>query len=610
MLNQQKRDKRTKVLMVYPEFPRSFWDFKESVQMLGLGASMPPTCLATVAAMLPDKYFEVLPIIDLNIEPLLDEDIKRADIVMLSAMIVQNKSLEETVARIGRFGKPVAIGGPYATSYRDSVAQMGDKNLILILNEAEMTLASFIEDWLQGHPQPLYDEHSVRSRSTVALTSEGKPMITETPIPRWDLLKIKRYASMSVQFSRGCPFNCEFCDITLLYGHIPRTKTPAQLIAELDALRVLGWHGSVFIVDDNFIGNRAGVRELLPELIKWQNKHGYPFSFFTEASLDLANDDLRDIRKGMVEAGFDKVFCGIESTNAEVLKKMGKKQNRGNIGEKVRILQNDGLEVIAGFIIGSDSDLPTVFDDIFKFIQDEGIVVAMVGLLTALKGTALYKRLQTEGRLRAESSGNNTHQLSLNFKPIISQNFLIDGYIGLLDKLYSSANYYARCRTLRRRLNSRRRSAPLNRSRISAAFKIFYRNVIKCPDKEFTKFILGTLFTNPGNLTVAIEQAVKLAHFKGITEETVRVHRYPKLAATLVKRFKKHIAELHGNVHKRLRKLDRLEQHTIGQIAKMYNSIDPNFRDVAEKTPEDWRQDLNVCASKHRQIWQGLGTAQ
>ncbi|MBM2818222.1 MAG: radical domain iron-sulfur cluster-binding oxidoreductase with cobamide-binding-like domain [Parcubacteria group bacterium] len=600
----QKQRERTKVLMIYPLFPDSFWSFRKAVEILGKKATMPPTCLATIAAMLPKEYFEVLPILDLNIEPLLDDYIIKSDLIMLSAMIVQSESLEKIIGRIKHFGKMVAVGGPYATSYRDRMESMRYKNLILILNEAETTLSPFIEDWLQGCPKPFYDENSVRSRSKSALTKEGKPFITETPIPRWDLLKIDKYACMSVQFSRGCPFNCEFCDITLLYGHIPRTKTPEQLIAEIEALRALGWRGSVFIVDDNFIGNRLGVQELLPEIIKWQNKHNFPFSFFTEASLNLADDNMKDIRTGMVAAGFDKVFCGIESTNAEVLEKMGKSQNRGNIAEKVKILQKDGLEVIAGFIIGSDSDMQTVFDDIFKFLQNEGIVFAMVGLLTALRGTALYNRLQAEGRLRTESSGNNTHQISLNFKPTLDESFLIDGYIGLLDKLYSSENYYARCIKLREKLGSPHRSVPLNFSRILAAFRIFYRKLIKNPDWEFVKFILGTLFMAPRNMTVAIEQAVKLIHFQEITKEAVRVHQYPKQVEILVRRFKKHIAEIKGNADRRLRKLDKLEQKVIKQIRKMYESIHRDYRANVEKKPVDWQSEIDICANKHRQYWQ------
>ena len=600
----QKQLEQSTVLMIFPEFPSSFWDFKVAVEMLGLGAAMPPICLSTIATMLPIKYFDVLSIIDLNVEPLLDEYIEKADIVMLSAMIVQKESLSKIIARVKRFKKTIVVGGPYATTYPEDVIRMGAD--CLILNEAETTLPAFIEDWLQDCLKQIYDENSVKSRSNVAQTHEGKPLIRETPIPRWDLLKINRYASMSVQFSRGCPFNCEFCNVPALYGHIPRTKTSDQLIAELDSLRKLGWRGSVFIVDDNFIGNINEVRKFLPLLIKWQNWNDHPFSFFTEASLNLANENLKDIRENMVKAGFNEVFCGIESVNVEVLAGMGKSQNRGDIAEKVLTLQRSGLQVMAGFIIGNDDDKPTVFDDIFRFIQSEGIVIAMAGLLTALKGSALYDRLFLEGRLLTESSGDNTHQLDLNFKPKLNEDVLIDGYIDLLDRLYSSRNYYARCKMLRKRSGSTRRPAPLTFSRILAAFRIFHRNMIEDPDWEFVKFILGTLFTAPSNLTTAIEQAVKFVHFQSITKEAVRVHHYPKLVNEQVKIFKKRIGELEGSVDKRLRKINKLEQKICDKVDKMYLSIHPDYRANIKKTPADWRREINICADKHRQYWQAV----
>lgn len=599
---------KTKVLMVYPEFPPSFWSFSEAVKMLGLGAVMPPTGLATVAAMLPADQFDVLPIVDINLEPLLDEHLEQADLVMVSAMIVQQDSLRQIIAQAKRFNKPVVAGGPYPTSYADKVAEMGAD--YLVLNEAETTLAPFVDDWLTGRAERVYDELSVRSRTTVDLTREGKPKISNTPIPRWDLLKLSRYSSMAVQFSRGCPFNCEFCDITSLFGHIPRTKTADQFIAELEAIRQTGWRGSVFIVDDNFIGNRSAVRDLLPPLTEWQKHHGFPFSFFTEASVDLANETLRDVRENMVKAGFGEVFCGIESVNPEVLDEMGKKQNRGDIRQKVRILQKAGLEVTAGFIIGNDGDQITVFDELFRFIQEEGIVTAMIGLLTAPRGTALYRRLEAEGRLRADCSGNNTHQLCMNFKPKLDERFLIKGYIDLLERLFSSRNYYARCRALRRLQGPCSSSVMLNLSGITAAFKIFYRNLIRHPDWEFSKFILGTLFTAPGRLPVAIKQAIKFAHFQKITLAAVRVHRYPERVETLTELFQKRVSKLRGDVDKRLRKLARLEQKTIARATRIYRSLDPDFRTGAEKVLEQWRQYLHNCANVYRQTWRGSITAQ
>lgn len=496
----------TKVLLVYPEFPDSFWGFKKSLLMINKRASMPPTGLATVAAMLPPQYFDTLPIIDLNIRTLAYDDIENADLVMISAMIAQKYSLSETIERIKSLGKLVAVGGPYATSYPDRVIGMGAD--YLILNEAEATLSLFVEDWISGNLKQVYGDKG-----------QKKPSIKETPVPRFDLLEIHKYASMAIQFSRGCPYNCEFCDITSLYGHTPRVKTAVQLLAELDAILKLRWHGPIFIVDDNFIGNRSAVREFLPLLIEWQRLNGYPFSFFTEASLDLANDELRDIRENMVKAGFNEVFCGIESPDPDVLKEMGKKQNKGDIAEKVLEIQKSGLEVTAGFIIGSDSDKTNTFEAIFDFIQKNGIVMAMAGLLTALRGTLLYKRLEESGRLTKESSGNNTHQLTLNFIPKISENILIDGYVRLLERLYSSKNYFARCLRLNNLIGSQR-SVPISRASVQAVARIFYRNIFKQPDWEFIKFIFATLKT-PRNVPIAIRQAVKLVHFQHITSKLI-----------------------------------------------------------------------------------------
>ncbi len=593
----------TNVLLVYPWFPPSFWGFRKSMELLGLKATMPPTGLATLAAMLPVEHFRVLPIVDLNVEPLADQVIKRADLVMTTGMIVQRDSLRRLIAQVKRHGKTIIAGGPYATSYRQEVLAMGADSVVL--GEAELTLPRFIEDWLNGRLARVYDEQSVRACSTVALTREGKPVITGTPVPRWDLLKLRCYSSLPVQFSRGCPFDCDFCDITTLFGHISRTKTPAQLIAELEAIRQTGWRGSVFVVDDNFIGNRQEVRELLPELVKWQKRHHYPFSFFTEASMDLANPSLQDIRELMVPAGFQEVFVGIESTDPEVLAGMNKSQNRGDLGRKVAILQNAGLEVTAGFIIGSDGDRPDVGDRLFRFIQGNGIVMPMPGLLTALRGTALYRRLAAEGRLRGESHGNNTHGFRFNFEPKLDEKMLIKGYVRLLERLFSSRNYYERCRILRQRRGDYHRLDRLNRHGVLATMRIFYHNLFKCPDWEFAKFVFDTLLESPKEFPEMITQAVKLAHFQEITKAAVAVHRYPEQVATLAERFQKRAAELRGDVDKRLRRLAKLERQISAEATRRWRSIDRDFRASVQGVLDRFRQHLAECAQTYRQAWQG-----
>ncbi len=598
--------KKTKVLMVCPKFPASFWSFKKSMWFIDRKVTMPPLPLVTVAAMFPVKSFDVMPIIDLNAEPLDDELIRQADIVMFTAMIVQQDSLREIIARAKRWGKPVVVGGPYATSYRDEVLAMNPAPDHLVLGEAELTLAPFIQDWQGGHAERVYDAHSVGGRNPIALTREGMPVITGTPIPRWDLLKLGKYSSLAIQFSRGCPFDCDFCDIVVLYGHQPRTKTPGQMMAELEAIYRTGWRGSLFFVDDNFIGNQKEVRKLLPVLIEWQKQHHYPFSFFTEASLNLANPDLADIRTLMIKAGFDEIFAGVESIDQKTLVEMKKRQNLGDPLEKIEILQRAGFEVTAGLIIGSDTDRPETADELFRFLQQSGIVMTMAGLLTALRGTPLYHRLKSEGRLRAESSGNNTHQFRFNFEPKRDERFLIEGYVGLLERLFSSRNYYARCRVLQSRRGSYRRPDRLNRSGILAAMRILYRNLVRRPDWEFAKFFFGSLFAAPIELPEVITYAVKFAHFEAMTEAAVKAHRYPERVATLAERFAAGAALLRGDTNRRLRRLAKLERQVLAEAIRLYDSLDRDFRASAKQALANCCERLTACAEFYRQTWQSV----
>lgn len=524
--------KLIKVLMVFPLFPPSFWDFKKAMWFLKLKANMPPIGLATVAAMLPKDRFEVMPIIDLNVEPLTDEMLRSADIVMVSAMIVQKDSLFEVISRAKAFGKTVVVGGPYATAYREDVLAMGADHLVL--NEAELTLAPFVEDFLAGKAERIYDEHSVISRVTVPLTKEGKPLLTTSPVPRFDLLKLSVYWSITLQYSRGCPFNCEFCNITALFGHQPRTKTVAQVIAELDALLATGWRGAIFFVDDNFIGDPDRLLELLWTLVAWQEKHHRPFSFSTEASINLADPKLRKVRKMMIRAGFDGVFIGLESPNPDVLTEMHKGQNKGDLGKKVRLLQRIGFEVTAGFIVGNDADTLTVFSDLDRHIRENAIVIAMVGLLGAPLGTAIYRRLKSEGRIRDETSGDNTHRFHFNFKPKLDEKFLVDGYADLLEQLFSPKNYYDRCRTLRRRRGKLWKDGPINGAWFQATLKVIYRNLVR-KDWEFVRFMVGAIFTfSAKDIQQAVTHAIKFEHFREITQAAVSAHRSSKRVDALL----------------------------------------------------------------------------
>jgi len=523
------RNGKTRVLMIYPRFPRSFWDFIEAIKLLGLGSTMPPLGLATIAAMLRKEDFEIRTIIDMNFRELTDSDIIWAELVMISAMLVQSEAVRALIARLKKQGKTVVVGGPFPTSYPDEVLAMGADHIIM--GEAEVTLPPFIEDWNAGHPQKIYSYESVHGRTVIGLNREGRPDITNTPVPRWDLLELSRYSSLAVQYSRGCPFSCEFCDVVNLFGHIPRVKTSDQMMIEIEEIWQTGWRGTIFLVDDNFIGNKNSVREFLLALIEWQERRGFPFSFFTEASMNLANEDMGEILDLMVEAGFEEVFVGIESDNPDVLAQMGKRQNKGDLSEKVATIQRAGLNVTAGFIIGADGDKPEAFANMFDFIQCNGIVIAMLGLMTAIKGTHLYDRLLREGRLRRESSGNNTHQFEFNFRPMQDERILIEGYIDLLSKLYSSKNYYERCLTLRSKLGKGlTRASQTSWRNVRAMLRVFYHNLVKEPDWEFIKYISWTLVTTPGKFPEAITAAAKFLHFREITESTIANYRasHPK----------------------------------------------------------------------------------
>ncbi len=560
-----------KILPVYPAFPVSFWSYKYAVEMLGKKSSMPPLGLATVAAMLPQDI-EVGRIIDMNVEPLTDEQINWADIIFTSSMIVQRKTLEEIISRAHALGKKVVAGGPHPTSYHQEIN--ADH---FVLGEAESIMPKLALDLQKGTLQKIYEPSP----------NAQKPSLRDTPLPRLDLLPIQKYAAMTVQYSRGCPFDCEFCDITALFGRKSRTKSPEQMISELDALNKTGWKGSVFIVDDNFIGNKKNVRQLLPVVTAWQKENDYPFNFYTEASMDLASDNHRDILEGMVEAGFDMVFTGIESVDPEVIKKMHKGQNLGKQTpyEKVKIIQKAGLEVTGGFIIGSDGEKKEVFDNLFDFIQNSGIIVPMVGLLTAIKGTHLYDRLKKEKRLRSETSGNNTHHLGFNFRPELNEEFLIDNYIKLLTRLFEPKNFYERCHISdERRSNYSTPTNRIDKHGIEAFAKIIYKNLVQSPNIEFVKYIAKTLIKHPLKLPQAITAAVKLHHFRTMTHGTIAVKEYLDQAKSWYSSFRESTARFRGSTQERLAHIKNLEERMLKEAGRRYNHLHTDFRHDAETT--------------------------
>ncbi len=573
---------KIKVLSVYPEFPLTFWSFKSSVEYMGRKAVMPPTGLATVLAMLPEERFEIGRVVDMNVKPLTDRDIKNSDLVFTSTMIVQEGSHNEVVDRAHHFDKKVVAGGPFVTTYPERT-----KADYIVSGEAEVTLEPFLEDLLKGTNQRIWTESGVKGKGAVQLTKGGKVEITNTPLPRWDLVNLRDYLSAAIQYSRGCPFDCDFCDITKLFGRESRTKTPEQMIAELDALYNSGHRGSVFIVDDNFIGNREKVRQLLPHLKNWQERKQFPFSFYTEASMNLAWDGNRDILRGMNESGFDFVFLGIESIDNEVLKIMHKGQNtKMSQLEAVRRIQKAGLEVSGGFIIGSDGEKPDVFDGLFKFIQEAGIPAAMPGLLTAVRGTDLYKRLEREERIIRESEGNNTHHLTFNFKPQLDQEFLINGYKKLIEQLFDPRNYYQRCEVLRDNLGERPTSRKVSLEGIIAFGRLVMRQLFARDGMEDIKYLARTLLREPAYFSEAVAHAIKFDHFNAITRATLEADEYVSYAERLYGKFVQRAAEIYGtnknNLSKVKEKISVFARKTLESAENRLSKLHEDFRSGAE----------------------------
>jgi len=412
-------------LLIYPEWPDTYWSFKHALPFEGKRSAYPPLGLMTVASMLPPHWKKRL--VDTNIRPLTDADLKWADVAMLSGMLIHKAELIEILKRCRARGLRTVIGGPVTSSVLE-LPQYADH---VVVGEAEDLVADLAADLERGTAKPRYQ-------------ASERPGLARTPPPDLSLINLKHYSSMAIQYSRGCPFNCEFCDIIEIYGRKPRTKSPEQVIAEVEQLRERKWRGAIFIVDDNFIGNKVKVKEMLPVLAEWNHRQRKPFTFFTEASLNLADDT--QLLQMMKEARFTRVFLGIETPVEESLKEAQKFQNtRRSLLDSVRKIQSYGMEVMAGFIVGFDSDPEEIFDRQVEFIQESGIPLAMVGLLLALPGTQLYRRLLKEGRILAESTGDNMN-LALNFIPKMNPQRLVEGYRSILQRIYQPDAYYDRVR--------------------------------------------------------------------------------------------------------------------------------------------------------------------
>ena len=489
-----------KVLMIYPEYPATFWSFKYALPFVNKKAAFPPLGLLTISSMLPLNWEKKL--IDLNVKKLKDADIEWADIVFISAMIVQKNSVKEIIQRIKKFNKFIIAGGPLFSTGYEEFTEID----CFVLNEAENIVPRLVNDINNNKIEHIYS-------STI------KPDITNTKIPDWHLININDYASLSLQISRGCPFNCEFCDIIVMNGRVPRVKSPSQVLSELDAIYNTGWRSSVFIVDDNFIGNKEKIKQILKEIIKWMKEKNYPFTLYTEASVNLADEEeLMDL---MRKANFNTVFVGIETPEEESLLSCGKIQNTGkNLEEKVKILQKNGFQVQAGFIVGFDTDTPKTFNNMINFIQKSGIVTAMVGILSALPKTQLYEKLQKAGRILKMPTGNNT-EISLNFIPKMDTEKLISGYKNVLQTIFTPKNYYERIMIF---LKEYKKYYKNTKMALNLKLKILFKTILKLGIFSkgrfyFWKLFFWTIFKKPELITEAITLSILGFHFRKVFQE-------------------------------------------------------------------------------------------
>jgi len=488
--------------MVYPEFPDTFWSFKHALKFVGKRSALPPLGLLTVAAMLPPAW--PVRLVDMNVRKVTEKDLDWADCAFISAMIVQRDPARRIAARLKAAGLLVVAGGPLFNSEHEQFEDVDH----FILNEAELTLPPFLADLERGCPKRIYS------------SAEFADMHL-TPLPRWDLLNLKRYATMSIQFTRGCPFDCDFCNITTLLGRRVRMKTSEQIIAELDGLYDRGWRGDVFFVDDNFIGNRNFLKtNLLPALIAWR-KEKTGNVFFTEASINLADDQI--LMEMMVEAGFSKVFIGIETPDNVCLAECSKTQNRNrDLIADVKRIQRAGLQVQGGFIVGFDHDQPSIFQRQIDFIQKSGIVTAMVGLLQAPAGTRLHARMEKEGRLCAEFSGDNVDGTS-NIIPAMSKEALKEGYRRILDHIYSPENFYRRIRTFLREYRPPTVRGHLELSHVLALLRSFFRiGIVSRGRFHYWKLLLWAQFHCPRLIPEAVILSIYGYHFRKVCKAHVK----------------------------------------------------------------------------------------
>jgi radical SAM superfamily enzyme YgiQ (UPF0313 family) len=493
----------SKILLVYPRYPDTFWSFRHALKFSCEKAFVPPLALLTVAALLPKTWN--LKLVDINVEALKEEDIQWADYVFLSAMDVQQESTKEVITQVKTYGKKIVAGGPLFTLAPDRFPEIDH----LVLKEVETILPSFIEDLKKEEAKHIY-------------FSNEWPDITTSPIPEWNLLDLKNYAVMCIQYSRGCPFDCDFCDISVLNGKKLRMKTVAQVLRELETLYQKGWRGNIFFTDDNFIGDPQKLKkDLLPALINWMEDKRYPFRFLTQATINVVDDE--ELVKLMVGAGFDSLFVGIETPEEKSLHECHKVQNKDrDMITAVKKMQRLGLEVLGGFIVGFDSDTPDIFEKQKDFIQESGIVTAMVGLLNPLKGTKLYKRLQEEGRLLSEFKGDNT-EFCINFVPKMGYQKLLEGYRDLVTSIYSPYHFYRRLITFLGNYRPLRKKVyPFQFSSIKAFFHCSWALGIASDGRfYYWKTLLWTILRRPELFYLCVRRTVYGYHFRKIFQSRI-----------------------------------------------------------------------------------------
>ncbi len=576
-----------RILLVYPEVPKNtFWSFKYALKLAGKKSAMPPLGLITVAALFPQRY--QLKLVDMNIEPLKDHDVRWADAVFVSAMIVQKTSLQEVIATCNRIETPVVVGGPYATTSHQEISGVDH----FVLGEVEDIFLDVLADLEKGEARAVYP-------------ASPRPDLSRTVVPRFDLLDLKSYASMAVQYSRGCPFKCEFCDIWAVYGNKPRVKHPDHFLAELDALHALGWQGAVFIVDDNFIGNKRRVKkELLPALIDWHRDHDYIFRFFTEASINMADD--HRLLSLMRDAGFNEVFIGVETPSSRGLEETHKIQNlKIDMKEAIRTIQSYGIGVMAGFILGFDSDEDDIFERQISFIQETGIPRAMVGLLIVLPGTELSTRLAKEGRLVGMTEGNNTHSMETNFVTRMAPDQLREGYKKVLAAIYDSnmKNYFARCNTLLDSIGDTpfyRRDIHWDEMRTCA--KSMFFQTFTPYGFQYLKFITRNMVKHRKSFSEAVALSVIGHHYYTITRETLKVENVSvaleESYAALREQIATHAALARDNYLEGVQQVVALWEkrgRILSEIGKKIDRIHIDFReDISQKFDDVSEQMKNL----------------